>query len=950
MGKLKVSPMMQDYLNTKEKYKDCILFYRLGDFYEMFFEDAILVSKELEITLTGKSCGLEEKAPMAGVPHHSAEGYIQRLIEKGYKVAICEQLENPKDIKGVVKRGVVKVVTPGTITESNMLDEKKNSYILSIFRGENGYGVSSLDVSTGKFYTTEIIIKENQKEQEVLSKVLDEVSRFNPKEILVNKEVLKNKRTIDYLKEILNIYITEKDNDYFEFADSEIMNLENRYVLYENILKNSFKDKKQKLFTYAFKTKKEVQNSIYDLEVEGFNNSKEVKEEKNNDKKENQDIKNKSDKSHELKDINKIVFDKNSLYIHSIYGLNKYIEETQMLELKHIKEIQKYSFEGYMALDSIARKNLEINYRMMDQSKKGSLLWVLDKTETSMGARMLSNWINAPLVSKEEINKRLDSVEELKENIILKGALRESLKKIYDIERISGKVAFGNINGKDMIALKNSIKYLPEIKEILKNVKSEYLLEIINSLDTMQDIYGLIDEMIEEEPPLTITEGRLIKETFNEELKRLRHLGDTGREWIANLEASEREKTDIKTLKIGYNKIFGYYIEVTNMNKDKVPETYIRKQTLANAERYVTPELKQMEEELLNAEDKANKIEYELFLKLRELITKELDRLKKASDLVAILDVLSTYAQVSEDNDYVKPTINTEGKLEIHNGRHPVVEKTIKDENFVDNNCYLDNENDTVMIITGPNMSGKSTYMRQVALITLMAQIGCFVPATCANISIVDKIFTRIGASDDLSMGQSTFMMEMSEVANILNNATKNSLVILDEIGRGTSTYDGMSIAKAVVEYISDTKNIGCKTLFATHYHELVELENEFKNIKNYHVDAKEIGKDILFLRKVIPGGTDDSYGIHVAKLAGIPQKVLNNANNILKNIEKQRDAITLKNLEEKENIEGEEEVGVVKLEYSKTVEKLKNIDINRLTPLEAFTIITEITNELNNK
>lgn len=929
---MKLSPMMQEYVKTKEQYQDCILLYRLGDFYEMFFEDAILASRELELTLTKKACGLEEKAPMAGMPHHSSPTYIQRLVEKGYKVAICEQLEDASQAKGLVKRGVVKVVTPGTIVEGSMVDERKNNYIVCINSQKNEVYIAGLDLTTGKFLTT-IINKEDKKYNEVKAKILDEISRFTPKEVIVNEEIYKDVKLIEHLENILNIYVTKKSNSYFDITINEEDQINSKYNLVLEVLSNSIQKKDNKYFEMKLEQLDFLNTVSKENEEEIEVNEVEV-EKKEND------------------NTNLEALDNTNSYLPSnnlaIVGIDKYVKETQMLELSHIKNIQMYKYEGYMALDSIARKNLEINYRLSDQSKKGSLLWVLDKTNTSMGARLLSRIVNDPLINKEEIEKRLDAVEEFKTNIILKGNIIELLKKVYDIERIAGKVAFGSVNGKDMITLKNSIEYLPSIKNELKDVKSDYLKEILNNLDTLEDIYKIIELMIVDEPPLTITEGNLIKETFDEDVRRLRNMSISGKEWIANLEAQERERTDIKTLKIGYNKIFGYYLEVTNMNKDKVPDTYIRKQTLANAERYVTPELKQMEEELLNAESKVNKIEYELFLKLKENIEKEIQRIKRASDNIALIDVLVTFAQVAEDNNYIKPKVNTNGILDIKNGRHPVVEKTLKNEDFVDNDCYLDNNSNTVMLITGPNMSGKSTFMRQTALITLMAQIGSFVPASSANISIVDKIFTRIGASDDLSMGQSTFMMEMSEVANILNNATKNSLVILDEIGRGTSTYDGMSIAQAVVEYIADKKEIGCKTLFATHYHELVDLEYTHDNIKNFHVDAKEIGNDVIFLRKLIPGGTDESYGIHVAKLAGVPTKVLNSSRKILRNIEKEKKKITLINNENTEDLI--DQTNLFTLSYESIIKKLEKVNVNEITPINAFNLILELKEELDDK
>ena len=941
-----LSPMMQEYVNTKEKYKDAILLYRLGDFYEMFFDDAILVSKELELTLTGKACGLEEKAPMCGVPQASVDIYIAKLIEKGYKVAICDQLEDPKEAKGLVKRGVTRVVTPGTITELNMLDDKKYNYIMSIYYDKIRYYIASADISTSDYYVTEVKTKEN---------VYDEISRFSPSEIIINEELSKDKKFKNNLKEIMNIYVTEKENSYFDLDKEDEEEILKSYTFEKRTLSNSLSKEDNVAITYTLKDTVK-QNTIFDMFGEDEGNNELVENLIDKEKENNTDGENKKESLNEKVEDNTWIKTNISK---AIIAIHKYIQETQLSEITNLRNIYMYSFDGYMALDRTARRNLEINSRMIDGSKKGSLLWILDKTNTSMGARLLSRWVNDPLISKEDIESRLDGVEELKNNIILRGELKTLLKKIYDIERIAGKIAFSNINGKDMISLKNSIMYLPDIKEELKNTKSTILKNIYLDIDTLKDIYKLIDEMIVENPPITITEGGLIKESFNEEIYNLKHLGETGRKWIASLEETERENTDIKNLKIGYNKVFGYYIEVTNANLSKVPETYIRKQTLRNAERFVTPELKEMEEELLNAEEKVKKLEYELFMNLRKTISEEVTRIKRASDNIAKIDVLTSFAEVAENNNYTRPSINNEGIIDIKGGRHPVVEKTMKDQEFVKNDTKLDQEKDTIMIITGPNMAGKSTYMRQVALITMMSQIGCFVPADSANISIVDKIFTRIGASDDLSRGQSTFMLEMAEVSNILNGATKNSLVILDEIGRGTSTYDGMSIAKAVLEYISE--KIKAKTLFATHYHELTQMGDEFSNIQNYHVEAKEKDGDVLFLRKVVPGGTDQSYGIHVAKLAGVPKEVLRNANSILSKIEMENKVIkeiayneeSAKDLgkeieKEKEKENTIREVpNMFEIQYHNVIDELKKVDINNMTPMNAFDFLNDILGKM---
>ncbi|MGP1609028.1 MAG: DNA mismatch repair protein MutS [Clostridium sp.] len=916
-----LSPMMQDYLNTKEKYSDCILLYRLGDFYEMFFEDAILISKELELTLTGKLCGLPEKAPMCGIPQSTLDTYVSRLIQKGFKVAICEQLENPKESKGIVKRGVVRVVTPGTVTEQNLLDEKKNNYIVTIIE-ENGYALSALDVTTGEFYVTTIPEAKDQ----TFQILLDEIARFSPKEIIISEKIKEDEEKLLILKEVMELYITYKSEEYFKLEAQEEQKILQKYNILKTNLDNDILfskiDKLKETENEKKDSKEYVQQNIFDM----LN----IKSDEKDDEKE------------EL--TSKTIYKEENIYsiLKVINSTLKYIEETQMKELKNVKNIIWFEFNKYMAIDKNTRRNLELTQRMKDLQKKGSLLHILDKTKTSMGARLLNRWVNSPLLEKKKIDERLDSVEYFKDNMIIRNKVRESLSHIYDIERIASKVAFSNINAKDVIALKNSIKYLPELKQILKSSASELLEKEYSKLDTLEDIYEIIDCMIEEEPPLTITEGGIIKEEFNEELKRLKSLGNNGREWIASLEASEREITGIKTLKVGYNRVFGYYIEVTNINKDKVPETYIRKQTLTNAERYVTPELKQIEEELINAETKIKELEYTLFLNLRDFLSKQIYRIMEVSSIVAKIDVLQTLAQVAEDNNYSKPQIIENGNIEIIEGRHPVVEKTLKNQAFISNNTYLDNKEKTISIITGPNMSGKSTYMRQNALITIMAQIGSFVPAESAKLPIIDKVFTRIGASDDLSQGKSTFMMEMTEVATILQNATKNSLILLDEIGRGTSTYDGMSIAKSVVEYIS--KNIKAKTLFATHYHELVEMEKEYTNIKNYHVQAKEFGKDIVFLRKIVEGGTDQSYGIHVARFAGVPEDVTKRAEEILKELEEKTKQnikaisnngmiINDKNNQDYENI----------IQLQKINQKLKNIDINLISPIEALNILVDL-------
>ena len=794
------SPMMQKYLETKEEYKDCILFYRLGDFYEMFFDDAITVSRELELTLTGKDCGQEERAPMCGVPHHAADTYVARLIAKGYKVAICEQLEDPKETKGIVKRGVIRVVTPGTIVDSNMLEERKNNYIMSIFKSGIYFGISVCDISTGEFYSAEI------KDNHNFPMLLDEIARYTPSELVVNSMLSTCEEEVNKIKERFeNVYIT-KFND--KFFTNEVNNLDVRFSLVDT-------------------DGKKVEN-----------------------------------------------IEEKELSVSSINALIEYIEQTQKTTLDHINKITMYKLSRYMALDINARRNLEITERMRDKSKKGTLLWVLDKTSTSMGGRLLRRWLNDPLIDVTEINKRLDAVKELKDNIMLRGEIIESLKKVYDIERLAGKMAYGNANARDMVTLKNSLYKLPEVKRSLSEGKSELLKELYENLDELQDIHKLIDTAIVDEPPMTVKEGGIIKLGYDEEIDKLKTAQTEGKNWLIQLEADEKEKTGIKNLKIGFNKVFGYFLEVTKSYLDQVPERYIRKQTLTNAERYITEELKNLENQILGSEEKVVVLEYNAFTEIREEISKNIVRLQKTSEIVSTLDVLASFATVAEDMNYCMPKVDASGIIDIKNGRHPVIEKMLGAGIFVENDTYLDKQENRLSIITGPNMAGKSTYMRQVALITLMAQVGSFVPAETAQIGIVDKIFTRVGASDDLSMGQSTFMVEMMEVANILKEATSNSLVILDEIGRGTSTYDGLSIAWAVAEYIADTEKCGAKTLFATHYHELTELEDKLEGIKNYNIAVKEKGEDIIFLRKIVRGGTDESYGIHVARLAGVPKEV----------------------------------------------------------------------------
>ena len=735
------SPMMQHYLSMKEQYKDCILFYRLGDFYEMFFDDAITVSRELELTLTGKECGQEERAPMCGVPFHAAEIYISRLISKGYKVAICEQLEDPKFAKGMVKRDVIRVVTPGTVMEANLLDDKKNNYIMCIYKNGIYFGLTVCDITTGDFRTTEI------KENNNFSMLLDEISKYSPAELVVNQLMFDSKEEIDKIKERFEIYITK---------------------LEENLFTEDYEKLSEK-----YKIVDDDDNEVANL-------------------------------------------DSYILAVAATNALLAYLRETQKNNLDHINKLVIYNTTKYMALDINARRNLEITEKLRDKSKKGTLLWVLDKSCTSMGGRLIRRWLNNPLLNVKQINKRLDAVQELKDNIILRGDIAESLKKVYDIERLASKISYGSANGRDLISLKNSAKQLPEIKKMLSNANSELLKELHKNLDTLKDVYDIINKTIVEEPPISVKEGGLIKKGYNSEIDQLKKATTEGKNWIIQLEVREREQTGIKGLKVGFNKVFGYYIEVTKSNMSLVPDRYIRKQTLTNGERYITEELKNLENQILGAEEKVVNLEYNVFVEVRDKIEAQVERLQKSAQIIATLDALCSFAIVAEDQNYVRPTVDNEGIIDIKEGRHPVIEKILPSGGFVQNDTYLDKDQNRLAIITGPNMAGKSTYMRQVALITLMAQCGSFVPAETAKIGIVDKIFTRVGASDDLSMGQSTFMVEMMEVAQILKEATANSLVILDEIGRGTSTYDGLSIAWAVAEYISNKEKCGAKTLFAT--------------------------------------------------------------------------------------------------------------------------------------
>ena len=865
----KVSPMMQHYLQTKAKYKDCVLFYRLGDFYEMFFDDATNVSRELELTLTGKDCGLEERAPMCGIPYHAAESYIAKLIEKGYKVAICEQLEDPKFAKGIVKRDVIKVVTPGTVVESTLLEDKKNNYIMSIYKEGIYFGLAVCDISTGDFYATEI------REENNFAKLIDEISRYNPSELVINKMMNESTEELAYIKQRFNCFISTED----EF-DSDYQKIDREFDL-------------------------------------------------------------RDDKGESISTIKTKLF-----AVSAINGLMYYIEDTQKSKLENLNQITIYNTTKYMSLDLNARRNLELTEKMRDKSKKGTLLWVLDKTDTSMGGRLLRRWISDPLIDVKDINKRLEAVKELKNSPMLRDDLCMALKNVYDIERLAGKISYGTANARDLVTLKNSVHQLPEIKNLLSSAKSSMLQEMYQGLDILEDIYTLVDTAILDDPPMSVKEGGIIKKGYDEIIDELLDATTNGRKWLAELEAREKQETGIKNLKIGYNKIFGYYIEVSKSFVKMAPERYIRKQTLTTGERYITEELKNLENQIIGAQEKVVALEYDAFVKVRNTIEQSAKRLQTSASIIAKTDVLCSLAKVAEEMNYCMPNVDNSDIIDITDGRHPVIEKMLPAGAFVQNNAYLDSNENRLDIITGPNMAGKSTYMRQVALITLMAQIGSFVPASKAHIGVVDKIFTRVGASDDLSMGESTFMVEMMEVASILKNATNKSLVILDEIGRGTSTYDGLSIAWAVAEYIANKEVCGAKTLFATHYHELVGLENKLEGVKNFHIAVKEKGEDVIFLRKILPGGTDESYGVHVAKLAGVPKSVTKRANEILKTLERKnimKD--TPKTKEEKAKSEGQMDMFNYKL--AEIAHELDKVKLEEVTPLDALNILSKMKEKM---
>ena len=878
------TPMMQKYLETKAEYKDCILFYRLGDFYEMFFEDALTASKELEITLTGKDCGQEERAPMCGVPYHAVEGYLNKLVSKGYKVAICEQVEDPKLAKGLVKREVVRVVTPGTNTDVQALEESKNSYLMCVTYMQAKIGISLADVTTGDFFLTEV---------DDLKKLSDEIIKYQPKEIIANDAFLVSGMDMEDLRGRLGITVYALEPHFFDDDAAKKCLMKHFHV-----------------------------NTLAGLGIADFPTG----------------------------------------FI-AAGALLLYLYDTQKTSLSHISHIYPYITSKYMLLDSSTRRNLELSETLREKQKRGSLLWVLDKTKTAMGGRTLRSYIEQPLIEKEDIEKRLDAVEELSKDSVSRDEIREYLNPVYDLERLLGRISYKTANPRDLIAFRNSLQMLPHIKAVMKGFAKQLLTDIREEIDSLEDICSLIAAAVEEEPPVTIREGGIIRDGFDEDIDMLRSAKRDGKKWLAELENEDRERTGIKNLKIKYNKVFGYYFEVTNSYKNLVPEDYVRKQTLANAERYTTPRLKELEDTVLNAEDKLCTLEYELFCKIRDAISAEMERIQKTAKAVARLDVFASLSLVSERNGYVRPKLNEKGVIDIRDGRHPVVEKMIEHDMFIANDTYLDNNNRLIAVITGPNMAGKSTYMRQAALIVLMAQTGCFVPAKSANIGIVDRIFTRVGASDDLASGQSTFMVEMNEVANILRNATAKSLLILDEIGRGTSTFDGLSIAWAVIEHISNRKLLGAKTLFATHYHELTELVGKINNVNNYCIAVKEQGDDIVFLRKIIKGGADKSYGIQVAKLAGVPDVVIGRAKEIVEqlsdnDITEKVQSIAIDNRSDGRIKKAEhfDEVDMAQISLFDTVKdedvlkELKEADISNMTPLDALNTLYRLQSKLNNR
>lgn len=869
------TPMMQQYFEIKEQHKDCILFYRVGDFYEMFFEDALKASKALEITLTGKDCGQEERAPMCGVPYHACDVYANKLIEQGFKVAICEQVEDPKSAKGLVKRDVIRIITPGTNLSTQNLKEGQNNFLMSIYALEDAYGIAVGDITTGEARTCQV---------SSLEKCKDEINKYQPSEIICNEAFLCQDWDVEYYRERLHITISAIDPWHFN-EEQDV-----------DCLLRHFK--------------------VNSLEALGLNDC--------------------------------------SLCVIASGALMEYLIETQKSTLEHMNHLTRYSVDDYMILDSSTRRNLELTETLRDKEKRGSLLWVLDKTRTAMGARLLRTYLEQPLIRKEMIEERLDAIEELNREVINREELREYLNPIYDLERLMTRISLRTANPRDLISFKTSLSYLPYIRQLLTGYPEGMLKQIWEELDGLEDLYQLLEDSIVEDPPLQVKEGGIIKDGFLEHIDELKRAKTNGKQWLADLEAREREASGIKNLKIKFNKVFGYYFDVTNSYKNLVPEHFIRKQTLANSERYTTEELDRLADTILGSEDKLYALEYETFCTVRETIGNEIERVQRTAHAVAKLDVMTSLAYVSEQNHFVRPVMNEEGSLTIHGGRHPVVEKMIPNDMFIRNDTALNIQENRIAIITGPNMAGKSTYMRQTALIVLMAQIGCYVPADSADIGIVDRIFTRVGASDDLASGQSTFMVEMSEVANILRNATVNSLLILDEIGRGTSTYDGLSIAWAVVEYISNFHRLGAKTLFATHYHELTELEGKLPGVHNYCIAVKEQGDDIVFLRKIMKGGADRSYGIQVAKLAGIPEGVIQRANEILADLLDEHDLTgKAKKVTVAKPKKQEEPVQLsffANPKEQEVVAEIQSLDLSNMTPMKALVYLSELQEKLKEK
>lgn len=868
----KLSPMMEQYFEIKKNYQDTLLFFRLGDFYEMFFDDAKVASKELELVLTGRDCGQEERAPMCGVPFHSADSYIARLVSRGYKVAICEQVEDPATAKGIVKRDVVRIVTPGTVIESNMLDESKNNYLASVFVSDKDCGLAFIDVSTGEVHL------DSFSDADTTARIINQLGCYLPSEVIINKYAASVKSVVSFIKDRLSVdYQIASEAQY---GDTELFDVIKSHITDENGLAQ-FTENKSLMYAFGVAL--------------------------------------------------------------------MYLKGVQKNDLQNINNVDFYNEDSFLTLDITARRNLELTETQIRREKKGSLLWVLDHTKTAMGKRLIRNWVEQPLINYSLIQSRQNAVEELTCDTILLDSLMSYLSDMFDIERIMTRVVYGTANAKELKTLSQTIDQLYNIKGSMSNSKSKMLSGIYDDIDLLEDVNQLIKTAITDEPPLSVREGGMIRKGYNEELDTLHEIVENGKGYLTAVEQQEQEKTGIKKLKIGYNRVFGYYIEVTNSFKELVPEHYIRKQTLSNCERYITQELKELESKVLGAQERIVRLEYELFSAIRQNVADQLERVRKTARAVANLDALCSLAFTAVNNNYTRPVVDNSDEIIIKDGRHPVVELMLNGAPFVPNDTHLDCRDNRSAIITGPNMAGKSTYMRQVAIITLMAQIGSFVPASSAKIGIVDRIFTRVGASDDLSAGQSTFMLEMTEVADILKYATSKSLIVFDEIGRGTSTYDGMSIARAVLEYTADKKKIGAKTLFATHYHELTELESTIDGVKNYNTSVKKRGDDITFLRRIVKGAADGSYGVEVAKLAGVPKTVVENAKKILATLETQERVSMVAQVKQTEEQDDMLQLSFTSGEKEQIIEKLKNIDVNTLTPIEAMTVLFELQKSAEN-